>query len=78
MKLIKMYSDAIITPLEKEVKKLRIKVYSKKFSFTRRTDKECLAKMENMLRKYYKKLAILADEEIKFNNEIEKKSNRNN
>lgn len=35
MDLIKMYSDLIITPLEKEVKKLRVKVYSKKISFTR-------------------------------------------
>ncbi|MCI6265535.1 MAG: hypothetical protein MR598_01650 [Erysipelotrichaceae bacterium] len=72
MDLIKMYSDLIITPLEKEVKKLRVKVYSKKISFTRKADKEYLNKLENLLFEYYEKFSIFVDEEIDFCNKTNK------
>lgn len=70
MELIKLYSELIITPLEKEVQKTREKVYNKKFSFTRKKDKEYLEKMEKLLLNYYEKFSIFVEAEMKFNNEI--------
>lgn len=70
MELIKLYSDLIIMPLEKEVRKIREKVYNKSFSFTRKKDKEYLEKMEKLLLDYYEKFSIFIEAEIKFNNEI--------
>ncbi len=70
MELIKLYSDLIIMPLEKEVRKIREKVYNKSFSFTRKKDKEYLDKMEKLLLDYYEKFSIFIEAEIKFNNEI--------
>ncbi len=67
MELTKMYSNLIIAPLEKEVKNLRYKVYSKKFSFTRKTDKKHLDKMEKLLYDYYTKFAIFVDKELELN-----------
>lgn len=72
-----MYSDIIITPLQKEVEKLRIKVFKKKFSFTRKKDQRYLAQMEKLLLHYYKKYAILVEEEANFENKVKNDSNKN-
>lgn len=73
MKLIKMYSNLIITPLEKEVHRLRIKVYKNKIPWDKNHHKKYLEKTENLLFTYYKKLELFIIDDLKMS-----KSTKNN
>lgn len=73
MEAMEMYANLIIEPLEKEVKALRMKIDKKKFSFTKKQDKEHLEKMEKLLFSYQQKFATLIKQEITFEEEFKKK-----
>ncbi len=65
MEALELYSKLIIEPLEREIKNLKIKINSKKISFTRDIEKKHLKKLEKLLFFYYDKLALLINKEFK-------------
>jgi hypothetical protein len=73
--IVSIYCNMVINPIEDNVKELRAKVYSKNFFdwLNRRLYKEYLEKTEKMLFDRYKRLEVIIQEEIDFNNELKEK-----
>lgn len=57
MDIINIYFELVIIPLQNEIKTVRRKIYSKKFSFTRKKDMKYLEELEHELEYYFKKLS---------------------
>ena len=70
-----MYCSFVIKPIEDYVKELHVKICSRNIFdiLSRGLYKEYLEKAENLLFTSYKRLEIIIQEEIDFNNEIQAK-----